>query len=184
MSELVGHAAALGWVVLKAVLLITVAILGFRVGQRRTIAELSAFDFAVAVATGAIIGRTITSSTTSFLTGAVALLTLLAVHGLIATARRRFRLAAVLDQPPNVLIAHGRLQQRGLARAGLTDADVHSLLRQRQVASLTDVAYLLYEARGGVSLHRAGVPVGPLMRDALLHAGYDPAKTDPAATAA
>lgn len=174
MSEIFGHADALGWVVLKAVLMITVAIAGFRVGQRRTVAQLSAFDFAVAVATGAIIGRTITSATTSFITGAVALLTLLAVHGAITAARRRFRLSALLDQPPNVLIAHGRLQQPGLARAGLTDADVYALLRQHEVGNLTEVAYLLYEARGGLSLHRAGTPVGPLMRDALTSAGYHP----------
>lgn len=171
---MVGHAGELGWVALKAVLMLALAVAAFRFGQRRTLAQLTSFDFAVAVALGAIIGRTITSSSTSFLTGAVALVTLLAAHTLITEARRRFRLHAVLDQPPNVLVVHGELQQSGLARAGLTDADVFALLRQQEVGSLSEVGYLLYEARGGVSLHRAGRPVGPLMRDALISAGHDP----------
>jgi uncharacterized membrane protein YcaP (DUF421 family) len=174
VSELVGAASQVGWVALKAVLLLMLAVAAFRVGQRRTFARLNSFDFVVAVALGAIMGRTITSSTTSFLTGAVALVTLLTAHALITTARRRFRLQGVLDQPPNVLVVHGELQQSGLARAGLTDADVFALLRQQEVSSVDDVSYLLYEARGGVSLQRAGAPLGPLMRDALISAGHEP----------
>jgi uncharacterized membrane protein YcaP (DUF421 family) len=172
VSELLGHVDVLGWVVLKALLLFAVAVIAFRFAQRRTLAQLTSFDFAVAVALGAIIGRTVTSSSTSFITGALALITLLVAHALITTARRRFRLHAVLDQPPNVLVVHGQLQQSALARAGLTDADVFALLRQQEVGSLSEVGYLLYEARGGVSLHRAGRPVGPLLRDALTSAGH------------
>lgn len=174
MSELVGHADEVGWLALKAALMLVLVVAALRIGQRRTLAQFNSFDFAVAVALGAIVGRTITSSTTSFLTGAVALITLLVAHGLITSVRRRFRLHAVFDQPPNVLIVHGQLQHRGMARAGLTDADVFALLRQREVGGLGDVDYLLYEARGGVSLQRAGTPLGTLMRDALIAAGHDP----------
>jgi uncharacterized membrane protein YcaP (DUF421 family) len=77
LQELVGGASGLGWVVVKAVLLFAVAVTGLRLGERRTLAQLGAFDFAVAVAVaiGAIIGRTVTTSSTSFATGAVALIT-------------------------------------------------------------------------------------------------------------
>ena len=180
MSELVGQAGDVGWVALKALLLLALAIGAFRVGERRTLAQLNSFDFAVAVAVGAIVGRTITSDTTSFLTGAVALVTLLVAHWIITKARRRFRVRDLLDQPPNVLVVHGTLQQRGMARAGLTDSDVFALLRQQEVGSLSEVGYLLYEARGGVSLHRAGRPVGALMREALISAGEYPTDADAA----
>jgi uncharacterized membrane protein YcaP (DUF421 family) len=183
MTELVGGSGALGWVVLKAVLLVMLAVAWFRVGERRTFAQLSSFDFAVSVAVGAIIGRTATSSSTSFLTGAVALVTLLVTHAVISVVRRRFGLRAVLDQPPNVLVAGGVLQQEGMARAGLTEADVYALLRQQQIGSLAEVGYLLYEARGGVSLHRAGTAVGELMRGALIDAGYHPRIPEGARTA-
>jgi hypothetical protein len=44
-------------VVPKALLLYLTAVLGFRVGQGRTLAELSPYDFVAAVAVGAIVGR-------------------------------------------------------------------------------------------------------------------------------
>lgn len=171
VHELVGQAGSLDWVVLKTVVLIVVAVVGFRVGQRRTYAELTAIDFAVAVAMGAVIGRTATSSRTSLLTGVVGLVALFVLHWAITKIRRLFRLRAVFDQPPNVLVVHGQLQQPALARAGLTDEDVYVMLRQREVGALGEVAYLLYEGRGGVSLQRADRPIGPLMREALQRAG-------------
>jgi hypothetical protein len=63
VSELIGGAGGLGWVAVKAVLLFAVAVIGLRLGERRTLAQLSAFDFAVAVAVGAIIGRGATHRT-------------------------------------------------------------------------------------------------------------------------
>ena len=52
MSRLIGGAGDLGWVVAKAGLMFAVAVAGLRLGERRTLAQLGAFDFAVAVAIG------------------------------------------------------------------------------------------------------------------------------------
>lgn len=172
MSEIVGHTQQLGWVAVKAILLFALALIGFRVGERRTFAQLSPFDFAVSVALGAIIGRTATSDTTSFATGAVALIALLIAHYVIVQVRRRLPGKDLVDQPPNVLVVQGELQPDGLARAGLTPGDVYALLRQNGVGDLAEVDVLLFEARGGVSLHHVGTPRGPLMTDALRAAGY------------
>jgi uncharacterized membrane protein YcaP (DUF421 family) len=171
MSELVGGAGGLGWVAVKAVALFAVAVLGLRLGERRTLVQLGAFDFAVAVAIGSIIGRTVTASDTSFLTGAVALVTLLAAHRLVALARRHSRVARAIDHPPRVLVARGRVRPRELARAGLTVADVHALVRQHGVDDLADVGYLLYETRGATTLVKAGTEPGPLTKEALDAAG-------------
>jgi uncharacterized membrane protein YcaP (DUF421 family) len=172
LLELVGEAGGLGWVAVKAVLLFAVAVIGLRLGERRTLAQLGAFDFAVAVAIGAIIGRTATASSTSFATGAVALITLLVAHRLVAFARRHSRIARMIDHPPRVLVARGQLQDRELARAGLTAADVYALLRHHGVGDLGQVGYLLYETRGMTTLIGADGEPGPLMRDGLLAAGY------------
>ncbi len=167
MPELVGGAGDLGWVIVKAVLLFAVAVIGLRLGERRTLAQLGAFDFAVAVAIGAIIGRTATASSTSFATGAVALVTLLAAHRLVALLRRHSQIARILDHPPRVLVAHGKIDQRELARAGLTTADVYALLRQHGTADIAQVGYLLYETRGTTTLIDADGEPGPVMREGL-----------------
>jgi uncharacterized membrane protein YcaP (DUF421 family) len=171
VQELFGGAGGLGWVVVKAVLLLAVAIVGLRIGERRTLAQLNAFDFTVAVAIGSIIGRTVTAASTSFATGAVALVTLLLAHRVVALARRHSRVARAIDHPPRVLIASGRIQRRELAWAGLTPSDVYVMLREHGVADLSQVGYLLYEPRGRTTLVRAGERPGPVMRQGLSAAG-------------
>jgi uncharacterized membrane protein YcaP (DUF421 family) len=172
LLELVGGTSGLGWVAVKAVLIFSVAVIGLRLGERRTLAQLGAFDFAVAVAIGAIIGRTVTTSSASFATGAVALVTLLVMHRLVASARRHSRIARLIDHPPRVLVAQGQIQDRELARAGLTAADVYALLRQQGIGDLGQVGYLLYETRGVTTLIGADGEPGPLMLDGLVAAGY------------
>jgi uncharacterized membrane protein YcaP (DUF421 family) len=168
VRELFGGASYLGWAAVKAVLLFAVAVIGLRFGERRTLAQLNAFDFTVAVAIGAIIGRTATAASTSFATGAVALVTLLVLHRVVALARRHSRFARAIDHPPRVLVAHGSLQYRELARVGLTTEDVYVLLRQHGVVGdLSRVGYLLYEPSGKTSLIGAGQEPGPVMRQGL-----------------
>ncbi|MEO8749848.1 MAG: YetF domain-containing protein [Allobranchiibius sp.] len=167
MSQVIGHIDQLGWVAGKAVLLFVVALVGFRVGERRTLAQLRPFDFVVSVALGAIIGRTATSNTTSFVTGAGALITLLIAHRIIAQSRLRWRVMRMADDRPEVLVLQDGLQGRGLTRAGLTEGDVYSILRQQGVGDLAEVDVLIFEAGGGISLHWAGTPRGPLMVHAL-----------------
>lgn len=175
MAELVGGASSLGWVAVKAALMFAVAVVGLRFAERRTLAQLGAFDFAVAVAVGAIIGRAATSSSTSFATGSVALVTLLVAHRAVSVLRRRGWLNGLVDQPPRVLVAHGEVRDDALTRAGLTVRDVYALLREHGVIRLDDVAYLLYETRGAVTLVRRGEDVGPIIRAGLDAAGYDEA---------
>ena len=172
MPELIGGAGGLGWVAVKAVLLFAVAVIGLRLGERRTLAQLSAFDFAVAVAIGAIIGRGATAAGTSFATSAVALVTFLVAHRVVAILRRHSRVVRLVDHPPRVLVAGGELQAGELARAGLTAADVYALLREKGVGDLSQVGYLLYEPRGAVTLVGAGSEPGPLVRDGLDASGY------------
>ncbi len=122
MHHLLGSYAELGWTALKALLLFVVAVVGLRLSERRVVAQLNVFDFVVIVAVGAIVGRTATSSSESFATGAVALITLLIVHRIVAELRRRGWLGGALDRAPLVLCAHGQLQPDALRTAGRCNA--------------------------------------------------------------
>jgi uncharacterized membrane protein YcaP (DUF421 family) len=172
VPELIGGAGGLGWVAVKAVLLFTVAVIGLRLGERRTLSQLSAFDFAVAVAIGAIIGRGATAPDTSFAASAVALVTFLVAHRVLAILRRHSQVVRLIDHPPRVLIARGELQADEMARAGLTATDVYALLREKGVSDLRQVGYLLYEATGRVTLTGADREPGPLVLDGLKASGH------------
>lgn len=129
MKELVGNAGHLGWVAAKALLLFLTAVGAFRIGERRILAEMSAFDFVAAVAVGAIVGRVPNATGTSYLEGAVTLVSVLVAHALLSRLRYFPAVAGLVDHPPRILVAHGRIDERHLRRSGLTRSDLFGLLR-------------------------------------------------------
>lgn len=153
MNEIVGDVAPLGWVALKALLLFLTAVAGLRLARRRTIAEMGAFDFVAAVAVGAIVGRVPNSTTTTYLEGAVTLVTILAVHAALSHLRYdKKAIAGLIDHPPSVLVLHGEVDERQMRRSGLTRDDLFALLRARGVPSLAQVRYAIFEQRGAISV--------------------------------
>lgn len=154
MSYLIGGAGSFGWVALKAVLLYVTAIIGFRLGERRTLAEMSAFDFVAAVAVGAIIGRVPNASGTSYAAGAVTLVAILVAHKIVSRLRYFPGAAAVIDHPPEVLVLDGQIVSSALRRSALTDNDLYGILRQHGVTELNELRLVVFEQRGQVSIVR------------------------------
>lgn len=172
MSHLIGQYADLGVTALKAILMFVVAVIGLRLSQRRMLAELNVFDLVVTVAVGAIVGRTATSTTTSFATGAVALITLLVAHRIVAVLHRRGWLGGLLERRPLMLIAHGQLQEPALRSAGLTQRDVYRLLRQAGEGDVDALDYVLWEDRGGMTIVRRGQARGEAVRIGLVESRH------------
>lgn len=172
---LAGPIGPLAAVAAKAALIYATATLGLRLAHRRTLAQWTATDFAAAVAVGAIIGRTALAATQSYATGAVALVTLLAAHATVTLARGNRWVGKVVDHRVRVLVAHGRLRRRQLLLCGLTQHDLAAQLRQRGIFDLSDVRYVLYEAKGALTVVPADAPVGtPLVHEALVAAAEPP----------
>lgn len=157
-SWLVGDAAQLGEVAGKALLMYLVAIIGLRFSERRTLAQWRLIDFATAVAMGAIIGRTIVADSQSFVTGAVALVVLVALHRLVSVLRFLEPVALTLDHRVRVLLVNGKFCRSQMRRCGLTDDDVYSQLRQQDVQRLDELRYVLYEPAGELTLVRKDDP--------------------------
>ena len=142
MSWIVDHGGDIGTVAGKAVLMYLTAVVGLRLGERRTLAQWTIIDFATAVAVGAIVGRTAIAGTQSYTTGAVALLTLIAVHRLAGLLRFRPVAGKLFDHRVRVLVDHGQLRRRQLRMCGLTDNDLYAQLRQRGVFDLAQLRYV------------------------------------------
>jgi uncharacterized membrane protein YcaP (DUF421 family) len=152
------------------------ALLALRIGERRTLAQWTIIDFATAVAMGAIIGRTAIAGTQSYLTGAVAVCTLVAIHRVASVLRFRPLLGRLFDHRIRVLVADGKLRPGELRKCGLTDGDLFTQLRQRGVFAVNDVRYVLYEPKGSITVVPYELPSHPdpeLLRDGLEQAaGY------------
>jgi uncharacterized membrane protein YcaP (DUF421 family) len=173
MSWLIGQASSEWEVAAKAGLMYATALLALRIGERRTLAQWTIIDFATAVAMGAIIGRTAIAGTQSYLTGAVAVCTLVAIHRIASVLRFQPLLAKLFDHRIRVLLADGELRPRELRKCGLTDGDLFTQLRQRGIFAIDDVRYVLYEPKGRITVVPHEVPSRPdpeLLRDGLAHA--------------
>lgn len=173
MQELIGHSASLGWVAIKAALLFLTAVFAFRIAERRTLAEMGAFDFVAAVAVGAIVGRVPNSTTTSFAQGGVTLLTILLVHAFLTRLRYWHGVSRAIDHVPRILVRDGRLDERQMRRSGLTHSDLFALLRTEGVRELKEVRYVIFEQRGSMTVVREenGLPDGELVQAVLSRAG-------------
>ena len=168
MDHLIGDAGEVGWVMAKALLLYVTAVFGFRLGKRRTLAEMSPFDFVAAVAVGAIVGRVPNAEATSYLAGAATLVTVLAAHALITRLRRFPAIVHVIEHSPRLLVADGRVLDQELRRCGLTHSDLYGLLRQRGISDLGELRFVVFEQRGQISVIRRTDPSLPeqdLIRD-------------------
>jgi hypothetical protein len=116
-----GSWRTVGFVALSTLLIYVSVVVALRVGERRTLAEMSGFDFAVAVAVGSIIGRVSTARSPTYVQGLAALVTLLVSHYLITFARARSaRLRLWLDDRRRwcfeTACTDGGLAQRALDR--------------------------------------------------------------------
>jgi uncharacterized membrane protein YcaP (DUF421 family) len=87
MSWLTSSWSDLGITAGKAALMYATALIGLRLGERRTFAQWTLIDYVAAVAVGAIVGRTAIASNQWYTVGAVALITLILMHRLTSMAR-------------------------------------------------------------------------------------------------
>lgn len=164
----IGNGSDVGLVALKALLLYVSAVVGLRLSHRRTLAEMTGFDFVAAVAVGAIVGRVPNADGTTYLAGLATLLTVLLAHALLTRVRLRGG-SALLDHPPKLLVADGAVLPGALRASGLTLADLHALLRAHGVYDLSQVRYVVLEQRGSVSVVPASTDVddAPVLAEVL-----------------
>lgn len=177
MAWLIGDWVHLGSVAGKAALMYGSALIALRLGERRTLAQWTIVDFVAAAAIGAVVGRTAIASRQSFITGAVALATLLAMHRVASLLRFNSVFRRLTDHRVRVLVAHGMPVPKQLRICGLTEGDLSAQLRQRGVFDLSGVRFVLYESRGGLTVvpeSAAGSPVPQLVHAALREAADPP----------
>lgn len=152
MSWFSSESAQWAFVAAKGGLMYATALVGLRLGERRTLAQWTSIDFAAAVAMGAIVGRTTVDTQQSYVVGAIGLLTIIAAHRVASVARFNQLFNKLVDHRVRLLVIDGRLRRDQLRLCGLTDDDLYAELRLKGITSLDDLRYVLYEAKGGLTV--------------------------------
>lgn len=134
-------------------------ILLLRVFGQRTLANLSSFDLASIIAIGAIIGRSILGDTPTLVGGALALATLLILQAVTGAGRRFGLIRGVVNSPAVVLMAGPEMLTHNLAKSHVDRDEVVAKLRSAGIRNRDEVACVILESTGQISVIRRGAPI-------------------------
>jgi len=145
---------------------------------QRTVATLSAVDLACVMAVGALVGRTALLAVPSLATGLVGLETLLLTHRGMSALQRSTELGRRLRAEPVLLAVDGRLLPDAMRRVRVAPEEMNQQLRQAGVTSLDQVACVVLETNGQISVLRDG-PVAPELLADLAPDEFGPRREEP-----
>lgn len=152
LSQLGTTWSTIALVVISTIGVYLALILFSRIAGLRSFAQMTNFDLAATIIFGSMSATTAVSTSTSLLQGVVALAVLFAVQALIAYLRRRQLVARAVDNRPLLLMDGTEVLTENLARARMTDDDLRSKLRGAGVVRAEQVAAVVLETTGTVSV--------------------------------
>jgi uncharacterized membrane protein YcaP (DUF421 family) len=153
-----GEWRTVAFVAASSMLIYVSTVLAVRAGERRTLAEMSLYDFVAAVALGAIVGRTATTAAPSYVQGVTAVVTILVIHHAVSWARVRWSVVRrVVDRSPVILVRDGCVHRDRMRRAHVTNDDLATALRRHGITGTDGARLVVLESRGSFSV----VPAGP-----------------------
>ncbi len=158
---------AVAFVAASTAMMFVAALVATRLGGRRTLAQMSAYDTMVTIALGTIIGGTAMAKEPPFSQALTALVTLLVLQAIVGMIRRRSeRLRNALEFSPVVVFEEGQINKhRTPFGAQLTLGEVATKLRRAGIADLSDVALVIMERDGSFSTFGHDQADGDLVRD-------------------
>lgn len=125
-----------------------------RVWGQRIFANRSGTGLALALVLGAVVGRSMLGPTATLLGGLLCLVTLIGLESFFGTGRRS---GLIGHRQAVIVYRDGQLDQRLLRRFHLSESMIWARLRQSGVVSLDDIAAIILETDGSLSVLRVGV---------------------------
>ena len=156
----------IGLVLLSGVAVYLLVIALTRLAGVRSLAKMSAFDFAATVAVGSIVAS-VAIAAVPLAAGAVGLSLLFALQYVVAVLRRQGLLQGVVDNRPILLMADGQLLEDHLSQVRLARTELWSQLRQAGVHRLDQVHAVVFETTGDISVLQAGQPLDPQLLEGV-----------------
>jgi uncharacterized membrane protein YcaP (DUF421 family) len=152
-------------VVISAVGVYVAFLILIRIVGQRALAAMSSFDFAAAIALGAVMGRAVLGYTPTLAAGVLGMATLFALQAVFGVLRRNRRLDRALSNLPLLLMANGTVLPDNLRKAKIVEDELRQKLRQAGIRRYADVAAVILERTGAVSILRQGETIAPELTD-------------------
>ncbi|HOB74327.1 MAG TPA: DUF421 domain-containing protein [Phycisphaerae bacterium] len=140
--------------ILRAVAVYLFLLLIFRIAGRRTLAEMTSFDFVLLLVISETTQQALIGNDFSVTTAGILILTLIGLDigiSLIKEAYPRFE--KWIDGVPIILIEDGHIHQDRMKKARVDEADILTNARRLQgIERLDQIKYAVLERSGGISI--------------------------------
>ena len=139
--------------VVRGVVVYAFLLILLRVTGKRQVGQLAPFDLVLLLVLSNAVQNSMNAGDNSLIGGLISATTLIGLNFIVAWATYRSRrLEAIVEGRPEVLIHNGKLFKEVLARARLTQHELHSALRQAGCASVEEVHSAILENSGAISV--------------------------------
>lgn len=140
--------------VLRAVAVYVVLLLLFRVAGRRTLAEITTFDFVLLLIIGEAVQPALLGDDFSVTTALVVVTTLLFIDVMLSLLKARSaRVEKMLDGVPTIIVENGRCLRDRMDKARVSQDDVMEAARRLQgIERLDQIKYAVLEVSGGITV--------------------------------
>lgn len=156
-------------IVVRTALMYGYALLMLRLMGRRSMGQLSAFDFAIVIALGSAVGDPMFYPQVPLIHGMVVITVIVAMErGLAGLVQRSETADTLISGKPILLVNDGRLEANAQGEDTLSREELFSILRTEDVQQLGEVKRAYLEQNGKVSVFhhegdgiRPGLPIVP-----------------------
>lgn len=139
--------------ILRPIVVYIFLVVLLRVFGKRELAQLNPFDLVVLLSLSNTVQNAIIGNDNSVTGGLVGAFALLAVNYVVVRFLfRHRRLDQIMEGTPTVLIEHGRVRRRALAKELLTEPELLTVLHRQGFSGLEDVERCVLEPSGSFSV--------------------------------
>lgn len=145
-----------------------------RIFGQRVLSGMSTFDVVITVMLGAVAGRVVLGHPPTLGAGVLGLGTLFVLEAAFGRIRSGVRGAAMMNAQAVLLMAGNRILEHNLRRAHVVEAELLGALRKHGIRSLDEIACVVFEPSGTISVLQRGTPLDPRLLEGVRDAHLVP----------
>lgn len=125
-----------------------------RISGRRTLSEMTTFDFVLLLIIGEATQQALLGDDFSITNGLIVIVTLLLIDVLVSLAKTRWgAVGKWVDGVPTIVVADGRPLAERLRKARLTEEDIMEAARRLQgLERIDQIKFAVLEVSGGITI--------------------------------
>lgn len=140
--------------VIRALIVYVFLMLIVRLSGKRTLTEMTVFDFILLLVIGDASQQAITSNDYSITNAIIVITTFVVVDIFLSYVKRRFKtLESIIDGTPLIILSEGKVLQDQMKKARIDISDIlESARKSHGLMKLDEIRYAILEKDGGISI--------------------------------